>query len=156
VLTLLLVCGFIGGCDYARMKDDEAVNTFQTTMPAMDRKAVPVGGGEELLKETDPDTLENPVPAGKGSVARGRTAYGYYCVQCHGPNGEGFGTVGQSFSPLPTNLRDGLVQEQSDGMLFYTISLGYKRHPPLARTVAPEDRWAIINYIRSIVEPPRG
>ena len=154
--ALLLLCHLLCGCDYARMKDDEAVNTFQATMPTPDGKAVSVDAGYPLLKETDPDTLHNPVLYGTESVERGRTAYGYYCIQCHGPTAEGFGTVGQSFAPLPANLRKPIVQEQSDGMLFYRISLGYKRQPPLASTVSPEDRWAVINYIRSIAEPPRG
>jgi hypothetical protein len=42
------------------------------------------------------------------------------------------------------------VQQQRDGKLFYRISFGYKRHPPLSRTVSEEDRWAIVHYIRTI------
>ena len=138
------------------MKDDEAINTYQIAMPVMDARTVPVTDGLQLLQTTDPDTLVNPIAMSRESIDRGKEAYGYYCAQCHGPRADGYGTVGQSFSPLPANLRKPYVQNQTDGMLFYRVSLGYKREPPLADTVAPEDRWAIINYIRSIAEPQDG
>ena len=63
------------------------------------------------------------------------------------------GTAGQSFYPLPANLAGSYVQQQKDGELFYKISLGYRRHPPLYYTVAETDRWLVINYIRSL--PPK-
>jgi hypothetical protein len=137
-----------GGCDYARMTDDEAVNTYGKKMPAMPPHTIPVDGGIEDLRSTDPKTLVNPVPSTPRSLEQGRLAYSYFCVHCHGPLADGNGTVGQSFSPLPTDLRAPAVQGQSDGELFAKISLGYKRHPPLALTVARNDRWAVINYLR--------
>jgi hypothetical protein len=63
---------------------------------------------------------------------------------------DGNGTVGQSFAPLPANLRDAGVQKQSDGELFAKITLGFRRHPPLASTVSDGDRWAVVNYIQSM------
>jgi len=137
-----------GGCDYARMTDDEAVNTYGKKMPAMPSHTVPVDGGIEDLRSADPKTLVNPVPSTLQSLEMGRLAYSYFCIHCHGPLADGNGTVGQSFSPLPTDLRTPAVQSQSDGELFAKISLGYKRHPPLALTVATNDRWAVINYLR--------
>jgi hypothetical protein len=59
--------------------------------------------------------------------------------------------VGQSFAPLPTDLADPRVQAQADGELFAKVSLGYRRHPPLADTVSEPDRWAVIAYVRSLV-----
>lgn len=143
----------ISGCDYARMTDDEAVNTYGKKLPAMPAHTVPVDGGIEALRTADPRALVNPLPADARTVAQGHTAYGYFCVHCHGPLADGHGTVGQSFSPLPTDLRTPAVQGQGDGELFAKISLGYKRHPPLALTVAEKERWAIIRYLRSLAQP---
>jgi mono/diheme cytochrome c family protein len=58
--------------------------------------------------------------------------------------------VGQSFYPLPRNLRSPQVQEKSDGFLFSVISYGQKRMPPLATTVAQRDRWLIVHYLRTL------
>ena len=83
-------------------------------------------------------------------IDQGRKSYGYYCVQCHGPRLDGKATVGQSFYPLPTDLLGPKVQAQTDGATFYKSVLGYKRQPPLYATVAAEDRWAIIHYLRAL------
>ncbi|MCE5243502.1 MAG: c-type cytochrome [Syntrophobacteraceae bacterium] len=156
-LKLLLLCAFcalaanlLSACDYARMKDDEAVNTYREAMPEMPKKAIPIGGGLQELREANPEDLRNPTPATPETVALGAEKYGYFCVQCHGAKADGAGTVGQSFAPLPANLTTAGVRQQSDGLLFYKISLGFARHPPLAATVSVNDRWAIVRYIRSL------
>jgi hypothetical protein len=150
-LLLLLTCLplFLCSCDYGRMKDDEAIHTYETTLPNMPQKTVPTAGGVEAIRETKPQDLINPLPRNPEVVERGKERYGFYCTQCHGPKGDGDGTVGQSFAPLPTHLLRRYVQKQSDGELFVKISLGFRRHPPLAATVAEEDRWAIIHYLRA-------
>jgi len=148
VMAMLVVVLALSGCDYARMKDDEAMQTYETRLPEMAKGAIPIYGGIEALRQSVPDELHNPVPMTMESVERGKERYSFYCAQCHGPMADGHGTVGQSFAPLPTNLTISDVQDQSDGQLFYNISLGINRHPPLAATVAVENRWAIINYLR--------
>jgi mono/diheme cytochrome c family protein len=142
--VLLLLCG----CDYARMTDDEAINTYGKNMPEQPAHTVPVEGGIETLLVADPQNLVNPLPKDPDTVEQGRLAYGYFCRHCHGPKGDGHGTVGQSFAPLPTDLQSGTVQQLRDGEIFARISLGYKRCPPLASTMAEEDRWAVIRYLR--------
>jgi len=151
-ICLLLSCQLLSGCDYARMTDDEAIDTHEKVMPDMPDHTIPVAGGIEILRSSDPRRLVNPLPADAGSRARGEEAYGFYCIHCHGPTGDGYGTVGQSFSPRPADLGSAQVQRQSDGELFGKISLGYKRHPPLAYTVPENDRWAVINYLRSLAK----
>ena len=138
------------GCDYGRMKEQESIRPFETSLPQMPQGAIPVGGGVETIRTSKPDALQNPLPPTPVSVERGKQAYGHYCIMCHGPKGDGNGTVGQSFAPLPSNLIESPVQEQSDGELFYKISLGSGRHPSLADTVSEEERWAVIHYLRSL------
>jgi mono/diheme cytochrome c family protein len=97
-----------------------------------------------------PDALHNPIPLTAATAKQGRKNYVYYCIQCHGPDADGYGTVGQSFNPLPTNLASSAVQSQSDGELYFKINLGYRAHPPLGSTLSPDAAWAVINYIRSL------
>lgn len=145
---ILVVVLMLWGCNYGRMKDDEALQTYEARLPEMPKKSIPVSGGLEVLRQSIPEDLHNPVPMTSESVHHGKERFLFYCVQCHGPKANGYGTVGQSFAPLPTSLTSPDVLGQSDGDLFYKISLGFNRHPPLAATVAAEDRWAIINYVR--------
>jgi mono/diheme cytochrome c family protein len=99
---------------------------------------------EELkspLPVNDPETLEI-----------GKTIYFTYCAQCHGKYHDGNGTVGQSFAPLPTDLKTETVQSKSDGALFREISYGIPngRQPPLAATIDIADRWRVIAYVKSL------
>jgi len=150
LLFAAINCFLLCGCDYARMSDQESLRPYEIALPEMPAGSIPVNGGINILREAKPEDLHNPVPMTEASVKEGEIRYGYFCVMCHGTKADGSGTVGQSFYPLPTNLADSYLQQQKDGALFYKISLGYRRHPPLYYTVAETDRWLIINYIRSL------
>ena len=151
IVALLIASTYlIAGCDYARMKDQESIRTYEAEPPEMPEGTIPISGGFAALRASKPEDLHNPLSHTREVLERGRLAYGYFCIMCHGKNFDGNGTVGQSFAPLPTNLKTPYVQQQSDGKLFYRISFGYKRHPSLASTVSEEDCWAIVRYIRSI------
>ncbi len=155
VALLIALTHLFAGCDYARMKDQESVRTYEAAPPEMPAESIPVNGGIVQLKNQDPQKMKNSLPPTNEVITRGRLAYGYFCIMCHGQNLDGNGTVGQSFAPLATDLRGAYVQDQSDGLLFYKISLGYKRHPSLASTVSSEDRWAILRYLKSLREQRR-
>jgi mono/diheme cytochrome c family protein len=152
IVALVFTLSTLWSCDYGRMNDQESVRSYEKEIPEMDQGTIPMNGGIQILKTADPKELKNPLSFSPESVAQGKQAYSYFCVQCHGPLADGNGTVGQSFAPLPTNLRAPGVQKQGDGELFSKISLGFNRHPPLATTVSEEDRWATVNYIRSLIK----
>ena len=149
-IVLFLFLFAPAGCDYGRMYDQESVRTYEKKMPDSPPGTIPISGGIEVLSRTDPQDLKNPVSPTASAIFQGRAAYFNFCVQCHGPQADGNGTVGQSFAPLPANLTDPQVLDQGDGELFYKISLGFGRHPPLASTVSEVDRWAVVNYLRSL------
>ncbi len=153
---LVLAVALLGGCDYARMRNQEAVKTYEKKMPEMDSRAIPDSGGYNVLRTADPAALKNPWPVNADTVRRGREAYGYFCIHCHGPRADGQGTVGQSFAPLPTDLSSQRVQMQSDGQLMKKILLGSGRHPRLYSTVSEEETWAIVRYVRSLKKVNKG
>ena len=159
-VACVLLMWSLWGCDYARMKEQESVNPYEAEMPEMPAGSIPVDGGLQALKATKPTDLRNPVPFTKKTALQGRESYGYFCVMCHGPKGDGRGTVGQSFYPLPTDLTGSYVQDQTDGELFHSTTFGANRMAALGSTVSEKDRWMIIHYIRSLVKgpltPPKG
>jgi hypothetical protein len=146
---ILCIAIAVAGCDYGRMYDQESVKTYERKAPPTDERTVPVNDGVNTLRSSDPRTLTNPMPRTPETVERGRLAYSYFCVHCHGVKLDGNGTVGQSFSPLPTNLRSSLVLTQEDGILYEKIRLGFRRHPALFSTVDPEDAWSVAVYLKS-------
>jgi len=148
---MVLFCiALLTGCNYRRMIDQASVRTYKKAMPEMDERTIPVWDGFQALKTADPDSLRNPVLSTEESIKRGKQAYGYYCVHCHGVREDGMGTVGQSFSPLPADLRSQDVQSQADGVLYTKIRLGYLRHPRLFTTISEGDTWAVIDFLRTL------
>ena len=139
---------------YGRMRETPAVRPYEKPIPIMEAGLVPVHGGEALYRATSPENLKSPFPNGDPKVIKeGAQQYFKFCQQCHGINHDGIGTVGQSFAPLPTDLRSAKVQSQTEGTLFQHISYGIGgsgRQPALATTIFPDDRWKIVAFIKSL------
>lgn len=98
----------------------------------------------DQLATTFPFTITRAV------LARGQGRFDIYCAPCHGLLGDGQGMiVARGFSPPPTfhqqRLRDAPV-----GHFFDVITNGYGRMYSYASRVEPQDRWAIIAYIRAL------
>ena len=91
--------------------------------------------------------LKNPVPRSKTILARGQVLFNTYCIVCHGPNGEGDGTIVPKF-PRPPSLQSDKVRSFADGRIYHLITVGRNLMPSYASQIAPGDRWAIIHYVR--------
>lgn len=138
---------------YGRMRETPAVKPHEVPLLKMDAGIVPASGGETIYRATAGVDLISPLNAAEPLVVtRGKAVYLTYCAQCHGYNYDGNGTVGQSFHPLPTDLRSAEVQTKPEGELFQTVSYGIpgKRQPALQTTITIDDRWHVIAFINSL------
>ena len=136
-----------------RMRETPAVRPHEKPLLIMEKGTIPFGGGEAVYRKTEGKTLKSPFLKGdSNTVKMGEILYFTYCAQCHGKYHDGNGTVGQSFHPLPTDLRSVKVQTLPEGVLFKEISYGVPngRQPPLAATIAVMDRWRVIAYLKSL------
>ncbi|NND60906.1 MAG: cytochrome c [Gammaproteobacteria bacterium] len=93
--------------------------------------------------------ISNPVAPGQRSIDRGEWVYQTHCASCHGAGGSGDGPVGLKYVPPPMDLTTDYVQQQADGQLFYTITHGGVVMPFYRDAIDIEDRWHLINYIKS-------
>jgi mono/diheme cytochrome c family protein len=151
LLLLIAALPSLTGCNYSRMRDDEAVQAYNQPFPKMPKQTIPIDGGIWIEREAVPSDLVNVAPQTPETIALGAERYTFYCIQCHGPRLDGNGTVGQSFAPLPANLKTPAFQDQTDGEIFYKIRFGYNRHPALYSTMTDQETWAVIRYIRALV-----
>jgi mono/diheme cytochrome c family protein len=138
---------------YGRMRETPAVRPLEEPVLVEEAGLVPVNGGEAVYRVTPGSELTPSVDMTQPAViARGENVYRIYCAQCHGYNFDGNGTVGQSFAPLPTDLRSTKVQNSLPGELFKSISYGIPdgRQPPLHGTITFEDRWKVIAFVKSL------
>ena len=123
---------------YGRMRETPAVRLLEDPVLIEEAGLVPIDGGEAVYRVTPGSDLKSSVDMTQPNViARGENVYRIYCAQCHGYNYDGNGTVGQSFAPLPTDLRTAKVQDSPAGVLFKNISYGIPdgRQPPLHATL---------------------
>lgn len=132
-----------------RMYQTPAIRPHEEPELVMDKRTIADTKSEELIREM----LKNTYPAVPSvstevTLAKGEKDYKAFCSQCHGPNLDGLGTVGQSFFPLPTNLTGQKTAGMSDKELFSFISYGGKKAPALASSMSVESREAVIQYIR--------
>jgi cytochrome c1 len=137
---------------FGRMWETQAIRPHEEPIPVMAAGSVPWTNAEAFYRMADPQTLQPPFDLNDAqAIEHGRQGYIYYCIHCHGPHYDGYGTVGQSFSPVPENLRGERVQSLPVGVLFHTISYGVPdgRQPALAATIAAHERWQIIAFIKS-------
>ena len=91
-------------------------------------------------------------------LERGRDRYGIYCLPCHGAVGDGQGITKQyGMGATPTYHEDRL-RKMPEGELFNTITVGSpnKNMLPYADKLAPEDRWAVVAYVRALQRAQQG
>jgi len=138
---------------YGRMWETPAVKPHEDPIHIMEAGVIPFTGGDARFKAMAVDDLAPPPNlANAQAIISGKTGYSRYCVQCHGKYHDGNGTVGQSFFPLPGDLRSAKVQSMHPGQVFKEISFGIPggRQPALATTIEVTDRWRIVAYVKSL------
>ena len=83
-------------------------------------------------------------------VDRGKDRYEIYCAPCHGSMADGRGIVTQYGWGTPANLHSDVFRAQAEGEIFNTITHGKNTMFGYGDKLIPEDRWAVIAYIRAL------
>ena len=139
---------------FGRMWETLAIRPHEEPISYMAGGTVPFTGGEAEYRARDGKEILSPLAGTDLAVAvsNGGNVYVQFCIHCHGKYHDGNGTVGQSFAPLPGDLRSQRVQALADGVLFKEISYGVPggRQPALATSIAVQDRWQVIAYVKSL------
>lgn len=95
---------------------------------------------------------KNPFPADEKSLTAGKKVYVEECLSCHGEKGKGDGPGAKDLKKHPLNFTTEAFHAQTDGALFWKITEGRKPMPAYAKAVTEEDRWHVINYLRTLNE----
>jgi mono/diheme cytochrome c family protein len=157
LIALLLIPPLLVGALFAlvlyegpRMKVQHHIREFQMSLPNIPAGTQPVHPFVKLPSAAQAAQLKNPLSANAENLARARVYYGYYCVFCHGDSGTGDGPVGQSYIPVPADLRAAKIAALRDGDLLRAMLTGTGHEPVLERVVAPEHRWYLVLFVRSL------
>jgi hypothetical protein len=132
-----------------RLNQTPVIRPHEEPLLLMDDRAITSHKSEKLIKEElktrFPIASTKPIEM---MLSKGKKDYQAFCSHCHGVNLDGLGTVGQSFSPLPTNLTGEKATGLSDKELFFVISYGSEKTPALASSMSVGSRKAVIQYLR--------
>ena len=99
---------------------------------------------------------KNPVPTDDKSVAAGKVMYAQECLPCHGETGKGDGPSAHDLETKPGDLSSPKLWEQSDGGLFWKLTEGRKPMPTYAQRFTDDERWSIVNYVRTLAPKPQA
>ena len=91
-----------------------------------------------------------PVPVTLDLVKQGQEAFNINCSECHGRDGYGQGMIVQRGFPQPPSFHSERLRNAPVGHFFQVITQGYGVMYPFGSRITPQDRWAIVSYIRAL------
>lgn len=91
-----------------------------------------------------------PFPITRQVLERGRARYNIFCAPCHDFTGSGRGMIVQRGFPPPPSYHLDRLRDAPAGHFFEVITNGYGAMYSYAARITPEDRWAIVAYIRAL------
>ena len=92
-----------------------------------------------------------PFPVTKEVLERGRERYNIYCAPCHSRVGDGNGFIpSRGFARKPPTFHKSRWQKAALGEFYDVITNGSGIMPDYASQIPPQDRWAIVAYIRAL------
>ena len=153
---------FLGACrqkmaNQPRYDPLETSDFFADGMSARPRVAETVARGE---LSTDPffDTGKIngavadgfPVPVSRELVDRGQQRFDIYCSECHGRLGDGNGMIPSRGYRRPPSYHIPRLRTAATGHFFDVMTNGFGAMPPYGSMIPPQDRWAIVAYIRAL------
>ena len=98
--------------------------------------------------------LANPVAVNSAVLARGKNRFNTFCAPCHSVTGQDTTEVVRKGMQKPPSLAAPNAKGYSDAHLFHVISAGQNIMPGYADKLKPEDRWAVVHYVRVLQKAP--
>jgi hypothetical protein len=83
-------------------------------------------------------------------MRRGQERYNIFCAPCHARLGNGQGMIVQRGFKTPPSFHIDRLREAPPGYYYEVITQGFGVMYSYASRVPPEDRWAIIAYIKAL------
>ena len=128
------------------MDDQQTYKPYKAPVLSPPVGSVPISGKELISQESE---LQNPIAPTPEVVARGMALFDINCAMCHGQTSAERGPVGKKLVPPPPGLDPDMVQGLSDSTIFKAITFGFGRMPVFKDKLLPEERWNLVNFLRT-------
>ena len=96
------------------------------------------------------------LPVTKDFVLRGQGRFNIYCAPCHGVLGDGNGITKSYGMVVTPSYHDDRLRQMAEGEIFNTITYGKNTMFSYADKLSPDDRWAVVAYLRALQRARQG
>lgn len=140
----------LAACDQPEMRDQAKVEAYETASD------LPGGLAEQPRPEGVVARDERIAPAPPrpettlALLRRGRTLYNDICAPCHSYTGDGRGMVVRRGFPPPPSFHTAALRRAGGDHFYRVVTEGRGLMYAYADRVAPEDRWAVVAYVRAL------
>jgi mono/diheme cytochrome c family protein len=91
-----------------------------------------------------------PFPITGAMMDRGQQRYNVYCAPCHDRVGNGVGMIVRRGYRQPQSFHIDRLRAAPPGHFYDVITNGFGAMPDYRAQIQPEDRWAVVAYIRAL------
>jgi mono/diheme cytochrome c family protein len=144
MLVILVTAPLLMAAIY--MDDQQSYKPYKAPILSAPVGAVPVTGREIISQGSE---LRNPKTPTAASLSQGKTLFETNCAMCHGETSTERGRVGKKLVPPPPGIDHDMVKGLSDAAIFKAITLGFGRMPPFKDKLTPDERWSLVNFLRT-------
>ncbi|NJO82906.1 MAG: cytochrome c [Blastochloris sp.] len=130
-------------------------NTFTYGARELEPGVVPVGylrEDEHLYNGTVDGELARgfPIEITSEVLAEGQRTFNDFCTPCHGYGGNGDGIIYEEGIQQPATFHTDRLRGIEEGHLYEVITNGIGVMYGYGTRIQPEDRWAVVAYIRAL------
>jgi mono/diheme cytochrome c family protein len=108
-------------------------------------------GWIDLDKYAEPkDSNAFPLPVNMELLRRGEERYKIFCTPCHGLQGDGNGMAAVRGMKHPPTYHQDRLRNAPNGYFYDVITNGFGVMMGYSAQIPPQDRWAIVAYVRAL------
>jgi len=161
-LALLFFAFSLSGCSDNTLRQDMANQPRQNPLSPTDffpdgrserpaiENTVARGSLETDALFVPKDSNAFPLPLSLDLLERGKERYAIFCSPCHGLQGDGNGMVAMRGMKHPPTFHQDRLRQEPNGYIYDVVTNGFGAMSGYSAQIPPQDRWAIIAYLRAL------
>jgi mono/diheme cytochrome c family protein len=97
---------------------------------------------------------KSPLEKTPENLAEGKRLFEIFCIHCHGPEGQGNGSIVANGKFPPPPAYNGQLKDLPEGKMFHTLEYGKNMMGSHASQLTQKERWKIIMYVQTLQKLP--
>ena len=150
LVTALCLLPLLAACKRADMYTQDSTRTWDKTLFFKNQSSMRPPVVNTVARDAPYASAAEPAIITQALLDHGEQRYGIFCTPCHGRAGNGEGMIVQRGFPHPPSFVAGKLRTAKAQLFYEAITNGYGAMYSYKDRLSPEDRWAVISYIRAL------